>query len=736
MAAVPAAPATRIDGVEKVTGEATYAADVRRPGLLQGKVLRSPHAHARIVHIDTSRARALPGVAAVLSGGDLPDYRVGRSMRDMPVLAVEKVRFIGEKVAAVAAETAEIAEEAIALIEVEYEELPAVFDPMDAKAPGAPLVHDPAWVLAHKTPEQRPADYPNSVSNPVSGASVDEIEAALAGADYVFEHTFHTPIQHQAYLEPHSCLVEIDERDVAHIWASNKAPFLLLNYLREGIGLQRDQVELHLLPLGGDFGGKGSFMDIPLVYLLAKASGRPVQMTMSYAEELIAGNPRHSAVVWVKSGFSRDGRLVARWMRAFYNSGAYAAFKPGPAATVGGGRGALGAYDIPVSRGEVHMIYTNTVPCGHMRAPGRAQAVHAAECHMDLCARELGIDPLELRLTNAPRQARTRRDGEVGSTPRADEALRESARAIGWAEPRPQGVGKGIALVEIGSGQGSYAAEMIVERSGDVVLHTPIIEHGAGMLTVFRQMIGEALGLPLERVRIEQTTENFEYDRGVGGSRTTRIVGRMIDLLAERVQRRLAEHVAAEFGFEADQVTAEGGGFRTPDGRFHTLADAASLASENLHELLAYDADRFDGVRAYAAIAAEVEVDAETGLVQVRRIANAYEVGRIINPILHQGQIDGGLMQGLGYALAEGLRLEDGRVTTANLGDYKIPCTADAPPLETTLLAPDLTLGITPIGEGPNCAISAAIVNAIVDVVGRQVEIPVVSEALVAAPGR
>jgi len=246
-------------------------------------------------------------------------------------------------------------------------------------------------------------------------------------------------------------------------------------------------------------------------------------------------------------------------------------------------------------------------------------------------------------------------------------------------------------------------------------------------------MIGEALGLPLERIRIEQTTENFDYDRGVGGSRTTRIVGRMIDVLAERLQRRLSEQVAAEFGFEADQIKAEGGGFRTPDGRFHTIGDAASLSSEDLHELLAYDADRFDGVRAYAAIAAQVEVDAETGQVHVQRIANTYEVGRIINPVLHQGQIDGGLMQGLGYALAEGLRIEDGRVMTANLGEYKIPCAADVPPLETILLAPDLTLGITPIGEGPNCAISAAIVNAIVDVVGCQVEIPVDAEALAQA---
>jgi xanthine dehydrogenase YagR molybdenum-binding subunit len=367
-----------------------------------------------------------------------------------------------------------------------------------------------------------------------------------------------------------------------------------------------------------------------------------------------------------------------------------------------------------------------------MRAPGRAQVIHAVECHTDLCARELGIDPLELRRRNAPTARRKTRSGEPGSAPRAREALQAAADAIGWDQPKPVGVGRGISLVEVGSGQGSYAAELIVERSGEVVLHTPIVEQGAGMLTVFRQMIGEALGLPLDQVRIEQTLENFEYDRGVGGSRTTRIVGRMIDVLSERVQQRLAQQVAAEFGYDAGQVRAEPGGFRTPDGRFHTLGDAASLATEKLRELLAYEADSFDSVHAYAAIAAEVYVDRETGQVQVRRVTNAYEVGRIINRVTHQGQIDGGLVQGYGYALAEGLRLENGRVTTLNLGDYKIPCAADVPPLDTILLPPDLTLGITPIGEGPNCAMSAAIVNAIIDVVGHQVEIPVTPEALLA----
>ncbi len=460
-------PEIRIDALDKVTGTAKYAADISRPGMLWAKVLRSPLPHARIVSIDTSRARALPGVHVVLTGHDLPPYRVGRSMRDMPILARDKVRFVGEKVAAVAAEDLDTAEEAISLIDVEYEELPAVFDPVEAMKPGAPLIHDPQEVRAWATPRQVVADYPNSVSNPVWGASLEEVERAFAQCAHVFEHTFRTPVQHQGYLEPHACLVEFDDRGVAHVWASNKAPFLLLNYLEAGLELKRGDIEVHMLPVGGCFGGKGSFMDVPVVYFLAKLSGRPVKMVMTYTEELMAANPRHAAVITVKSGFSADGRLLARYTRAVYASGAYAAFKPQPNATLPGIRGGgLGPYPVPVWRVEGHMVYTNTVPGGHMRAPGEAQPIHATECHMDLCARAMGMDPLHLRLINAPSDPRETPSGEPGSPRRARQVLQEAARAIGWGQPKPPGVGRGIALAEVENSLGIYTAEMVVERSG------------------------------------------------------------------------------------------------------------------------------------------------------------------------------------------------------------------------------------------------------------------------------
>jgi CO/xanthine dehydrogenase Mo-binding subunit len=251
------------------------------------------------------------------------------------------------------------------------------------------------------------------------------------------------------------------------------------------------------------------------------------------------------------------------------------------------------------------------------------------------------------------------------------------------------------------------------------------------MLTVFRQLLAEELGLPLAQVRIDQTTEGIEFDRGVGGSRITRMIGRVISLLAERAKARLAALVAAEFGYETEQISVEPGGFRTPEGGLLNVSEAAALAPNGIAESLQYQGGPADVVEIYAAIAAEVAVDAETGEVQLRRVVNAQEVGRVVDRLMHQGQIDGGLTQGLGYALMEGLNLDEGKVAMANLHEYKLPTAADVPVLETILLPPDLSLGITPIGEGPNAAMSACVVNAVADVLGRQVDIPVAPEALV-----
>ncbi|HEY2596114.1 MAG TPA: molybdopterin-dependent oxidoreductase, partial [Chloroflexota bacterium] len=650
----------RLDGPDKARGATLYTADMVRPGMLFGQVLRSPYPHARIVSIDAERARALPGVHAVLVGADIPpEVRVGRNMRDMPVLAREKARFAGEKVAAVAAESAELAERAIGLIDVEYEELPAVFDPLQAMQPGAPLIHSHAEVSAWAVGEQVVPEYPNGASAPTAGATRAEVEAALASAPHVFEHTFQTSMQYQAYLEPHSCLVEVDDDGVAHIWAAQKAPLLLARYLREGLGLGRDQLDLHLMPLGGDFGGKGSFMDIPLAYFLARAARRPVRMAMSYDDELSAGNPRHGATLVVRSGVDREGRLLARWVRGYFASGGYAAFKPSPDSTLPGfRRGAVGPYEIPVFRSEMHMVYTNSVPCGHMRSPGEAQVAYAIEAHTELIARAMGMDGVAFRALNANTHAR-QVDEDVAAPSRSPEAdsvasrslevLRTAANAIGWNEPRPAGIGRGVALLEFSTSPGIYAGILRVAPDAQVTFQTPIVEQGAGMLTAFRRMVAHELGVPSQQVSIEQSVDGIEDDRGVGGSRTTRLVGKVVTRLCRRVQARLAELVAAEFGASTEDVIVADGGFSV-DGRVVTFDEAAALLEATLSETLVHHASERDRTTVFVAQAAEVSVDAETGTVRPRRVVTVQEAGRIVEPLLARRQIEGAVLQGVGYA--------------------------------------------------------------------------------------
>jgi CO/xanthine dehydrogenase Mo-binding subunit len=710
----------RVDAPGKVSGTTRYANDLVRPGMLWGKVLRSPLPHARIVSIDTSDAARLPGVHAVLTGQDIPpEVRVGRNMRDMPVLARDKVRFVGEKVVAVAAESEDIAEQALKLVQVEYDSLPAVFEPREAIQPGATLIHDPATVRAWAVREQVVPDYPNGASAPTWGATEDEVRTALGKADRVFEHTFRTPIQHQLYLEPHICLVEVDAAGVAHIWAANKAPILLATYLREGLGLQRDQLDINILPLGGDFGGKGSFMDIPLAYFLSTASGRPVKMAMNYVDELTAGNPRHGSTIVVQSGVMNDGRLVARWLRGYLNSGAYAAFKPSTDTTLPGfRRGATGPYAVAVHREECHMIYTNTVPAGHMRSPGEAQTAYALECHTDLIARAMHIDPVAFRILNGTTHPRLAEDGGRGSPPRVREVLELASQAIGLDRERPQDVGRGVALIEFATSPGVYSAIMTAHPAGTVTLQTPIVENGAGAITTFRQIVAEEFVVPVEQVSVVQSIEDIEVDRGVGGSRVTRLVGKLSINLARRLQHRLAEIVAAEYGLAADDVTFADGLFRAADGRTWSLADATTLAGEDLVEHMTLNANAADESVTFLAQAVEVHVDRETGQVTPRKIVSVHEVGRVVNPMLFRTQIYGAAMQGLGYALMEGLRVEDGRVTNVNLHEYKIPTMADAPEFEIVLLPADLSLGLTPIGEGPNAGAAPALVNAVVDAIG------------------
>src|SRR5579875_849715 len=350
----------RLDGLAKASGALAYAADVQLPGLLTAAVVRSPFPHARIVSIDTAAARAMPGVHAVLTGADVdPGALFGRKVRDVPVLAREETRFVGEAVAAVAAESRSAADAAAAAIRIEYEQLPAVFDAEEALRPGAPLVHAAPWRYPGAVVRE---DGPPNLQSRAFWQNGGDVEAALAAAAWRSDLTFETPFAHQGYIEPQACVASVEPGGRIRVWMANKSPYKLREQLAAGFGLDPERIEVEPLPVGGDFGGKGSPMDAPLCIALARQAGRPVQLVRRYAEDLMAANPRHASRIRVRVGCDAGGALVAMDVRCLFNGGAYAGFKPLANVNLHGAEDAGSPYRIPAIRIESLVAYTHTVP--------------------------------------------------------------------------------------------------------------------------------------------------------------------------------------------------------------------------------------------------------------------------------------------------------------------------------------------------------------------------------------
>jgi carbon-monoxide dehydrogenase large subunit len=739
-------PLGRVEGPAKVTGAAAYAADIRLPGMLWGKAVRSPLPHARIVHIDTAAAKRLPGVLAVLTAADLPDILIGRRVYDMPVLARDRVRFIGEKVAVVAATDLDAAEEAAARIEVEYDELPAVFDAVEAMQPGAPLLHPDYRSYPH-APAQYFSDLPNVHSHVTW--QLGDVERALAEAAHVFEHRFTTHYVHQGYIEPHAAVVAIEADGRVHVWVSNKMPFRTRELLADAVRVPPERIVVHLVPIGGDFGGKGSLMDVPLCYHLAQRTGRPVKMVMSYAEELMAGNPRHPAVIELRTGVRRDGKIIARQARVIFNSGAYAAFKPTPIVNITGASQAAGAYGIPNVRIDAYSVYTNCVPAGHMRAPGDPQVSFAVESAMDMMAEALGLDPLEFRRRNLLQDGDRLPSGHPVEHVKVGDTLEAAVRASRWGQPKPRPhVGRGLAVAHRHIGIGDANAQVSVEADGRVTLLTAVPDTGTGAHTVLRQIVAETLALPVEQVAVEvATTDAFEADSGAGGSRVTHVAGQAAYQAAEALKRLIGEVAAQLLGCPPDAVQVLGGRCTASTAeRGLSLAEVAHAALARQRPLRVrktYRVAHYPHVTAFTAQVVELEVDPETGQITLLDVVTAHDVGTIINPLSHQGQIEGGLIQGIGFGLIEEMRAEEGRISTLSLGDYKLPNIKDIPPLKTVLVQD--AVGPVPfrgksIGENSITPITGAIANAVYDAVGVRIcDLPITAEkiyrALQARPG-
>ena len=705
--------------------------------MLWGKVLRSPFPHARIVSIDTSKARALPGVHAVITGQDIPDRRVGRRLRDFPVLARDRVVFVGEKVAAVAAETLDIAEEALLLIDVEYEDLPAVYDPFEAMQPDAPILHpDLASYIGLPAPASTIAENNVFAHNVWSKG---DIEQGIAEADLVFEHTFTTQMVHQVYIEPHACVAKVEEDGRVQMWINNKAPFTLRAQLAAVWDMPETNITLNVTSIGGDFGGKGDFMDGPLCYYLALHSGRPVKMVMDYIQEFLAGNPRHPTHITIKSGLKKDGTLVARQAKVVFNSGASGAFKPG--VFIRGADHVCGDYNIPHTRIDSYMVYTNTVPCGHMRSPGKPQVIYAVEAHTDMIARELGIDPYQFRLQNSLREGDSSPIGEDYEHIRATECLERAAEASNWNTPKAGPyVGRGMAISDLPQGTGESTAKVVLDADGKATLMMSLLDTGTGAHTIFRQMVAEVLTIPVGQVEyLTQNTDAVPFDSGSGGSRVTYTSGPAVVGAANELRDRLITRAAELYNCSPDDVQLRDGSVVVPSGPVPVQQVAAQAFAADEEPLTGEStfASKPPEITSFCVQVAEVEVDPETGQVDVKKITTIHDVGTVLNPMAHQGQIDGGTIMGLGYATMEEMLVEDGRVNTLSMGDYKVPTIRDIPELVTVLLEP--TPGPAPfeskgIGESANIPTAGAIANAVHDAIGVPItDLPITAEKVLAA---
>ena len=717
---------TRGEGPDKVTGKSIYTADISVPGMLWGRVLRSPYPYARIVNIDTSKALALPGVYAVVTGQDVPETRVGRRMLDMPILAQDVVRFVGEKVAAVAAGSKDICDEALLLIEVEYEELDAVFDAEEAMEPSAPDLHPD---MESYTGLPQP---PSGIKNTFAHITWEkgDIEQGFKESDIIFEHSFNAQLMHQAYIEPHACIVDASEGNQVNIWANNKDPYMLRDQVSAAWGVPTENIVLHPTSIGGDFGGKGSFMDVPLCYYLSKYSGRPVKMVMDYIQELMAGNPRHPAVMTIKTGVMKDGTIVARQARAIFDSGAYGAFKP--RAYLGGADHLCGVYRMPNARIDSYTVYTNNVPRGHMRSPAKPQVVFAVESHMDMIAAELHMDPYEFRLKNVMREGDASPIGRHWSQIKALDTLEAANKAANVRDARPANTGIGMAMTDLVQGTGQFAAKIGLSDEGKPELHMAFWDTGTGSHTVLRQMVAEELTLNTSDVQIIlETTANMPFSAGSGGSRVTLSAGKAVVAAAVDLRQKLVEAASPLLDAPEDQVSLQNG-LLMAAGRSVTIAEVlAATGSESLTGE-AHQTPEAPDLTSFCTQIAEVHVDPETGEITVKKIISAHDIGAILNPLNHQGQIEGGMIQGLGYALMEELELEDGHISNLSFGDYKIPTSADIPTMETVLIQGDV--GPAPyeskgIGESSNIPVAGAIANAVFDAVGvRITDLPVTAD--------
>jgi len=763
-------PEQKVDAVKLVQGKPAYTADIEMRGMLVARVLFSPVAHARIKRIDVSKARALEGVAAVLTYQDIPRVIYSTAGQSDPIPGPldmfsldHKVRYVGDRVAFVAAETEAIAEQALKLIEVDYEELPALFDSQQAMQPGAPIVHDePEYInFADSDPTR----------NLAAEIRIDigDVEKGFAEADLIFEADYEVPKVQQAHIEPHVVVTYWDEDDRLVIRTSTQVPFHVRRILAPVLGLPVKRIRVIKPRIGGGFGGKQEVMIEDVAAHLTIATRRPVRYEYNREEEFVAARSRHPMKIHMKTGVKRDGTLTANEMYCVSDTGAYGCH----ALTVTGNTGhkAMALYvgdeayrQSPNIRFYADIVYTNLPPAGAFRGYGVPQGYWAVERHMEKIARELGLDPLLFRLKNALRagelhpfsmawsEGREPRP-ETVHTVGLEECVSQGKAAIGWDQkfanpewhqiPGKPHLRKGIGVAMVMQGTAipyldMGGASIKMNDDGSFNLLVGATDLGTGSDTVLGQMAAEILGVPLEDMIVYSSDPDFtHFDKGAYASSTTYISGaavaRAAQLVAERIRVRavriLHERTGAE-PLQPEQIILEDRKAIAPDGSFVTLVE---IGHDSLHH---NDQEQIMAVASYkspvspppfAAQFAEVTVDVETGQVTVDQLVMAVDSGVIVNPITASGQIEGGMTQALGYAVCEEMRYDDkGRARERDLVDYHIFRADEMPELQTLFIEtyePSHPFGVKAVAEIPMDGVAPAVGNAILDACGAQVDI-------------
>ncbi len=750
----------RLEVVGKLTGDALYTGDLVLPGMLHAKVKKSPHARARIVGIDTSRAAALPGVHAVLTGHEL-DYRIGLYVVDKDILAKDVVRHFGEAVAAVAAESADIASRAVELIDVEYDVLPPVLDPMEAIKPDAPLVHPDLGEYAYVEAAFSPQPGTN-VAN-VTRMRKGDVESGFAEAEWIVEREYTNPSVQHVPLETHVAIVAWKAGDEVTIWTSAQSPFTVRNLFCTAMRLPLNQVRVVVPHVGGGFGGKAGIHLEPLLACLSrKAGGRPVRLQATREEEFSLLPCRSALTYRIKTGVRADGKITAQKMSMYWDAGAYADYAVN--VTRASSYSAAGPYEIPNAWVDAYTVYTNKPYGTAYRGFGHVEFFWGLERHMELVAQAIGMDSLEFRKKNLLQPGSTTLTGEkiTEHTGNPLKCLEEAAKAIGYGRLTPEEeqhetrtgrkIGKGLATLHKAPAMPSFTATATVIKmnsDGSVVVNTALMEIGQGCNTAIAQIAAERLRFPIEKVKVavEKDTDKEPYDWQTVASKGLILSGNATilacdDLLSQAyaVAGQALRAQPADLDHDAEKIfvkhcpdesvtfAALSIGYAYPNGNGigGPLVGVGRYVAQGLSNL---DKETGQGRPAldwtYGAHGVIVDVDPNTGEFDVLAIASAFDVGRVVNPEIVRGQCIGGMIQGLGTALCEGyIYDQQGRLLNPSFTDNKIPTARDIPDRIESLVVETAQLdgpfGARGVGEHPMISVAPAIGNAIQHATGAE----------------